>query len=88
VGGRAFLLATSGVSEHPSTHLCYSEFGEVIGRSPTSTPDVTCIERARSHMEVLEDLNAVGFANSVGPGYTTSIAPRARTGEIVSPGTA
>jgi methionine synthase II (cobalamin-independent) len=30
--------------------------------------DVTSLEAARIHMEVLDDLNSVGFANSVGPG--------------------
>ena len=50
------------------THLCYSEFGEVIGAIADLDADVTSIEAARSRMEVLDDLNSVGFANSVGPG--------------------
>ena len=40
------------------THLCYSEFGEVIGAIADLDADVTSIEAARSHMEVLDDLNA------------------------------
>ena len=66
----AFRLATSGVADSTQihTHLCYSEFGEVIGAIADLDADVTSIEAARSHMEVLDDLNAVGFANSVGPG--------------------
>jgi len=52
--------------------LCYSEFGEVIGAIADLDADVTSIETARSHMEVLDDLNAVGFANSVGPEVSTS----------------
>ena len=66
----AFRLATSGVADSTQihTHLCYSEFGEVIGAIADLDADVTSIEAARSHMEVLDDLNSVGFANSVGPG--------------------
>ena len=43
------------------THLCYSEFGEIIDAIANLDADVTSIEAARSHMEVLDDLNAVGF---------------------------
>jgi 5-methyltetrahydropteroyltriglutamate--homocysteine methyltransferase len=82
----AFRLATSGVSDATQihTHLCYSEFGEVIGAIADLDADVTSIEAARSHMEVLEDLNAVGFANSVGPGVYDIHSRRVPgTGEIV-----
>jgi 5-methyltetrahydropteroyltriglutamate--homocysteine methyltransferase len=58
------------------THLCYSEFGEVIGAIADLDADVTSIEAARSHMEVLGDLNATGFANSVGPGVYDIHSPR------------
>jgi 5-methyltetrahydropteroyltriglutamate--homocysteine methyltransferase len=74
----SFRLATSGVADSTQihTHLCYSEFGEVIGAISDLDADVTSIEAARSHMEVLEDLNAVGFANSVGPGVYDIHSPR------------
>ncbi|WP_322857202.1 5-methyltetrahydropteroyltriglutamate--homocysteine S-methyltransferase [Mycobacterium shigaense] len=74
----AFRLATSGVDDSTQihTHLCYSEFGEVIGAIADLDADVTSIEAARSHMEVLDDLNAVGFANSVGPGVYDIHSPR------------
>src|SRR5581483_7627990 len=66
----SFRLATSGVADSTQihTHLCYSEFGEVIGAIADLDADVTSIEAARSHMEVLDDLNSIGFSNSVGPG--------------------
>jgi 5-methyltetrahydropteroyltriglutamate--homocysteine methyltransferase len=83
----AFRLATSGVSDATQihTHLCYSEFGEVIGAIADLDADVTSIEAARSHMEVLDDLNAVGFANSVGPGVYDIHSPRVpSTQEIAS----
>jgi 5-methyltetrahydropteroyltriglutamate--homocysteine methyltransferase len=74
----AFRLSTSGVADSTQihTHLCYSEFGEVIGAIADLDADVTSIEAARSHMEVLGDLNAVGFANSVGPGVYDIHSPR------------
>jgi 5-methyltetrahydropteroyltriglutamate--homocysteine methyltransferase len=74
----AFRLATSGVADSTQihTHLCYSEFGEVIGAIADLDADVTSIEAARSHMEVLDDLNAIGFSNSVGPGVYDIHSPR------------
>jgi 5-methyltetrahydropteroyltriglutamate--homocysteine methyltransferase len=74
----SFRLATSGVADATQihTHLCYSEFGEVIGAIADLDADVTSIEAARSHMEVLDDLNAIGFSNSVGPGVYDIHSPR------------
>ena len=77
----AFRLATAGVRDDTQvhTHLCYSEFGEVIGAIADLDADVTSIEAARSHMEVLTDLNAVGFSNGVGPGVYDIHSPRVPT---------
>jgi 5-methyltetrahydropteroyltriglutamate--homocysteine methyltransferase len=74
----AFRLATTGVADSTQihTHLCYSEFGEVIGAIADLDADVTSIEAARSRMEVLDDLNSAGFANSVGPGVYDIHSPR------------
>jgi 5-methyltetrahydropteroyltriglutamate--homocysteine methyltransferase len=74
----AFRLSTSGVADATQihTHLCYSEFGEVIGAIADLDADVTSIEAARSHMEVLGDLTAAGFGNSVGPGVYDIHSPR------------
>ncbi|KLO45082.1 5-methyltetrahydropteroyltriglutamate--homocysteine methyltransferase [Mycobacterium nebraskense] len=81
----SFRLATSGVADSTQihTHLCYSEFGEVIGAIADLDADVTSIEAARSHMEVLDDLNSIGFSNSVGPGVYDIHSPRVpSTGEM------
>ncbi|QDQ96918.1 5-methyltetrahydropteroyltriglutamate--homocysteine S-methyltransferase [Tomitella fengzijianii] len=74
----AFRLATSGVADSTQihTHLCYSEFGQVIGAIAGLDADVTSIEAARSHMEVLGDLNEVGFDLGVGPGVYDIHSPR------------
>jgi 5-methyltetrahydropteroyltriglutamate--homocysteine methyltransferase len=74
----SFRLATAGVADSTQihTHLCYSEFGDVIGAIADLDADVTSIEAARSHMEVLDDLNSIGFSNSVGPGVYDIHSPR------------
>ncbi len=74
----AFRLATSGISDSTQTHthLCYSEFGDVINAIVALDADVTSIEAARSRMEVLDDLNDVGFARGVGPGVYDIHSPR------------
>ena len=66
----SFRLATAGaaVSTQIHTHLCYSEFGDVITAIDGLDADVTTIEAARSKMEVLADLRAIGFRRGVGPG--------------------
>ncbi|MEU6644504.1 5-methyltetrahydropteroyltriglutamate--homocysteine S-methyltransferase [Saccharomonospora sp. NPDC046836] len=74
----AFRLATAGAaaSTQIHTHLCYSEFGDVIDAIDDLDADVTTIEAARSRMEVLTDLRAIGFARGVGPGVYDIHSPR------------
>jgi 5-methyltetrahydropteroyltriglutamate--homocysteine methyltransferase len=74
----AFRLATGGAAAGTQihTHLCYSEFGDIIGAIDGLDADVTTIEAARSRMEVLEDLRAVGFGRGVGPGVYDIHSPR------------
>ena len=74
----SFRLATSGVrpATQVHTHLCYSEFGEVIGAIDALDADVTSIEAARSRMEILEELRASGFGRGVGPGVYDIHSPR------------
>ncbi|MCM3686647.1 5-methyltetrahydropteroyltriglutamate--homocysteine S-methyltransferase [Kocuria rosea] len=75
---RAFRLATSGVRDETQihTHLCYSEFGEVVSAIDGLDADVTSIEAARSRMEVLTDLEAAGFSRGIGPGTWDIHSPR------------
>ena len=74
----AFRLATSGVADDTQihTHLCYSEFGEVITAIDALDADVTSIEASRSKMDVLGDLAAVGYSRGVGPGVWDIHSPR------------
>ncbi|TDC65838.1 5-methyltetrahydropteroyltriglutamate--homocysteine S-methyltransferase [Actinomadura sp. GC306] len=74
----AFRLATSGVADTTQihTHMCYSEFGEIIGAIGALDADVTSVEAARSHMELVGDLRAAGYANGIGPGVWDIHSPR------------
>jgi 5-methyltetrahydropteroyltriglutamate--homocysteine methyltransferase len=79
----AFRLATSGAagSTQIHTHMCYSEFGEIIGAIGDMDADVTSIEAARSHMELLADLQAAGYSHGIGPGIYDIHSPRVPTVE-------
>ncbi|WP_257161717.1 5-methyltetrahydropteroyltriglutamate--homocysteine S-methyltransferase [Corynebacterium cystitidis] len=57
------------------THLCYSEFGQIIDAVAGLDADVTSIEAARSRMELLEDIDET-FHSEIGPGIWDIHAPR------------
>jgi 5-methyltetrahydropteroyltriglutamate--homocysteine methyltransferase len=75
---RAFRLATSGAADATQihTHMCYSEFGEIIGAIDALDADVTSVEAARSRMEFIADLTAAGFGRGIGPGVWDIHSPR------------
>ncbi|MFF0944535.1 5-methyltetrahydropteroyltriglutamate--homocysteine S-methyltransferase [Kocuria sp. CPCC 205300] len=81
----SFRLATSGVRDETQvhTHLCYSEFGEVVDAIDGLDADVTSIEAARSRMEVLTDLEAAGFSRGIGPGVWDIHSPRVPSQEEI-----
>ncbi|OEX93185.1 5-methyltetrahydropteroyltriglutamate--homocysteine S-methyltransferase [Corynebacterium sp. BCW_4722] len=74
---RAFRLVS--LQAEPSTqihtHLCYSEFGQIIDAVAALDADVTSIEAARSKMELLEDLDET-FHSEIGPGVWDIHSPR------------
>ncbi|WP_037321082.1 5-methyltetrahydropteroyltriglutamate--homocysteine S-methyltransferase [Amycolatopsis orientalis] len=74
----SFRLATSGIDDATQihTHMCYSEFGDVVKAIDALDADVTSIEAARSKMEVVTDLGAAGFGRGVGPGVYDIHSPR------------
>ncbi|HZK32823.1 MAG TPA: 5-methyltetrahydropteroyltriglutamate--homocysteine S-methyltransferase, partial [Corynebacterium sp.] len=57
------------------THLCYSEFGEIIEAINDLDADVTSIEAARSRMELLGDIEEK-FTSGIGPGIYDIHSPR------------
>ncbi|MEY4476861.1 MAG: hypothetical protein RJA31_365, partial [Actinomycetota bacterium] len=74
----SFRLATSGVKAETQihTHLCYSEFGQIIDAIDGLAADVTSIEAARSRMDVVDDIARSGFDRGVGPGVWDIHSPR------------
>ncbi|MHB8330673.1 MAG: 5-methyltetrahydropteroyltriglutamate--homocysteine S-methyltransferase [Candidatus Dormibacteria bacterium] len=58
--------AGRGVQIH--THMCYSEFGDIIEAIAELDADVLYIEAARSGMDLLKAFADVGYPNEVGPG--------------------
>ena len=73
----SFRLATSAVKDSTQihTHLCYSEFNEIIDSINALNADVTSIEAARSHMELLADIPET-FVSGLGPGVWDIHSPR------------
>ena len=66
----AFRLCASGVRDETQihTHMCYSEFNDVIESIAAMDADVITIETSRSDMELLEAFEAFDYPNDIGPG--------------------
>jgi 5-methyltetrahydropteroyltriglutamate--homocysteine methyltransferase len=74
----AFRLATAGVADETQvhTHMCYSEFGEILPAIDGLDADVTSIEAARSRMELVRDLEQAGYGREIGLGVYDIHSPR------------
>ena len=58
------------------THMCYSEFGDIIKAIDQMDADVISFEASRSNLEILQQLQAVHFKTLVGPGVYDIHSPR------------
>ncbi len=74
----SFRLSTSSVRDETQiqTHMCYSEFGDIMRQIQEMDADVLLIEAARSKMELLEDWKRTGYENEIGPGLYDIHSPR------------
>ena len=74
----AFRLCASGVGDETQihTHMCYSEFNDVIKSIAEMDADVITIETSRSDMELLEAFEAFDYPNDIGPGVYDIHSPR------------
>ncbi|GAA0894212.1 5-methyltetrahydropteroyltriglutamate--homocysteine S-methyltransferase [Fulvivirga kasyanovii] len=74
----AFKLATSGVKDETQihTHMCYSEFNDIIGNIADMDADVITIECSRSQMELLDAFADFEYPNDIGPGVYDIHSPR------------
>ncbi|HET8597570.1 MAG TPA: 5-methyltetrahydropteroyltriglutamate--homocysteine S-methyltransferase [Castellaniella sp.] len=66
----SFRLSTSGVRDDTQihTHMCYSEFNDIIQAIAAMDADVITIETSRSHMELLGAFEDYAYPNDIGPG--------------------
>jgi 5-methyltetrahydropteroyltriglutamate--homocysteine methyltransferase len=73
-----FRVATSVVRDETQihTHMCYSDFGDIMEQIQWMDADVTLIEAERSRMELLGDWERTGYALQIGPGVYDIHSPR------------
>ena len=81
----AFRLASSGVSDETQihTHMCYSEFNEIIDAIIAMDADVISVECSRSRMELLDAFCSRKYPNEIGPGVYDIHSPRIPTKEEI-----
>lgn len=78
-----FRLASAGVKDETQihTHMCYSEFNDIIEAIAALDADVISIETSRSNMELLEVFARFKYPNEIGPGVYDIHSPRVPTVE-------
>lgn len=83
----SFRIASCGVKDQTQihTHMCYSEFNDMIEAIANLDADVITIESSRSQMELLQVFERFSYPNEIGPGVYDIHSPRIpTTEEIVS----
>jgi len=75
---KAFRIAAGGVKDETQihTHMCYSEFNDIIRHIAAMDADVITIETSRSQMELLEAFAGFKYPNEIGPGVYDIHSPR------------
>ena len=66
----AFRITANGVADESQihTHMCYSEFNDIIAQIAGMDADVITIETSRSDMELLDAFDDFNYPNAIGPG--------------------
>ena len=79
----AFKVAAGGSQDRTQihTHMCYSEFNEIMPAVAALDADVISIESSRSRMELLEAFQAFDYPAAIGPGVYDIHSPRVPSGE-------
>lgn len=74
----AFKIAACGVQDDTQihTHMCYSEFNDIIAHIALMDADVITIETSRSQMELLDAFADFKYPNEIGPGVYDIHSPR------------
>lgn len=75
---KAFRISASGVKDDTQihTHMCYSEFNDIIQNIADMDADVITIECSRSQMELLDAFANFNYPNEIGPGVYDIHSPR------------
>ena len=75
---KAFRISASGVKDTTQihTHMCYSEFNDIIENIAEMDADVITIECSRSQMELLDVFANFKYPNEIGPGVYDIHSPR------------
>ena len=66
----SFRITANGVADETQihTHMCYSEFNDIIAQIADMDADVITIETSRSDMELLDAFDDFNYPNDIGPG--------------------
>lgn len=82
----AFNLVHSGVKTKTQihTHMCYSEFSDILKEIDAMDADVISFEASRSNLNLLDTLKTVNFQTEVGPGVYDIHSPRVPSVEEIS----
>ena len=96
--GQSFGISAGGVQDQTQihTHMCYSEFNDIIDAVAAMDADVISIETSRSRMELLDAFARFRYPNQIGPGVYDIHSPRVpetdemlallqRAGEVLRP---
>ncbi|WP_333583818.1 5-methyltetrahydropteroyltriglutamate--homocysteine S-methyltransferase [Rivihabitans pingtungensis] len=76
--GQSFRLSAAGVDDATQihTHMCYSEFNDILPAIAALDADVITIETSRSDMELLDAFAEFAYPNEIGPGVYDIHSPR------------
>ncbi|MFT5757181.1 MAG: 5-methyltetrahydropteroyltriglutamate--homocysteine methyltransferase [Alteromonadaceae bacterium] len=82
---KSFKLTANGVSDKTQihTHMCYSEFNDMIAAIADMDADVITIETSRSDMELLDVFDEFNYPNDLGPGVYDIHTPNIPTVEYM-----
>jgi 5-methyltetrahydropteroyltriglutamate--homocysteine methyltransferase len=81
----SFRITANGVQDETQihTHMCYSEFNDIIQSIANMDADVITIETSRSDMELLDVFDDFKYPNEIGPGVYDIHSPNIPTQEYI-----
>ncbi|MDB5749908.1 MAG: 5-methyltetrahydropteroyltriglutamate--homocysteine S-methyltransferase [Ramlibacter sp.] len=81
----SFRITANGVADETQihTHMCYSEFNDIIASIADMDADVITIETSRSDMELLDAFDDFKYPNEIGPGVYDIHSPNIPTQEHI-----